>query len=221
VSDLAEARDLMVERQLARRGISDPRVLSAARVVPRHAFLRSGLAGCAYDDHPLPIGSGQTISQPFVVARMAEAAELSPDDRVLEVGTGSGYAAALLSWLVDRVYTIERHAELGEGARRVLQEQGYGNIEVRIGDGTLGWPEAAPFDAILVAAGGPFVPAALKRQLKKGGRLVMPVGGQNAVQKLVKLVRRGPDVFDEADLGGVMFVPLVGAQGWPVSQDLS
>lgn len=196
-----------------RRGIADPRVLAAARLVPRERFLPANLAEFAYDDGPLPIGEGQTISQPYVVAVMAEAARIEATDRVLEVGSGSGYAAALLGALASEVHGVERHQTLAAEAERRLAELAP-NVRVHVGDGTLGWPEAAPFDAILVAAGGPELPDALKRQLQVGGRLVMPVGARDGGQRLVRLTRTQPDGFTEDDLGRVTFVPLIGRQGW-------
>jgi protein-L-isoaspartate(D-aspartate) O-methyltransferase len=158
MTDLSHARDRMVEIQIAGRGVRDRGVLEAMRAVPRGAFVESGFEEFAYEDGALPIGENQTISQPYIVALMIEAAEIKPGERVLEVGAGSGYAAAVMSRIADRVYTIERHASLGESARERFRKLCYENIELRIGDGTLGWPEAAPFDAILVAAGGPEVP---------------------------------------------------------------
>src|SRR5215210_7059054 len=160
--DLTRARARMVEVQIARRGVRDRSVLDAMRHVPREAFVEPGFEEFAYEDGPLPIGEGQTISQPYVVALMIEAAEVRPGDHVLEVGAGSGYAAAVMSQIADRVYAIERYPPLGEAARRRFDRLGYDNIDLRVGDGTKGWPEAAPFDAILVAAGGPDVPRALK-----------------------------------------------------------
>jgi protein-L-isoaspartate(D-aspartate) O-methyltransferase len=180
----------MVEGQLAARGIRDARVLAAMARVPRHDFVPEGLAEFAYDDTPLPIESGQTISQPYIVALMIEAAAVGPDDRVLDVGTGSGYAAAALSLLAREVWSIERQAVLCETAAARLARLGYDNVHVRCGDGTRGWPEAAPFDAILVAAGGPSVPETLKRQLAVGGRLVVPVGREKTWQRLVKVTHR-------------------------------
>lgn len=212
--ELSRARDRMVEIQLGRRGIRDRYVLDTMRRVPREAFVESGFEEFAYEDGPLPIGEDQTISQPYIVALMIEAAEVKPGDRVLEVGAGSGYAAAVLSQIADAVYAIERHPSLAERARERLSKLGYDNIELRVGDGTAGWPEAAPFDAILVAAGGPSVPPALKQQLAIGGRLVIPVGGVKREQKLLKITRRGATEFAEEDLGGVMFVPLIGEHGW-------
>src|SRR5690606_5920235 len=179
----------------------------------REAFVPQGMEGLAYEDSPLPIGAGQTISQPYVVALMIAGARLRPGDRVLEIGTGSGYAAAVMSRIAAQIYTIERHDELRRQAEARLRQLGYGNIETRTGDGTGGWPEAAPFDAILAAAGGPAVPETLKAQLAEGGRLVMPVGMSPREQRLLKLTRSGNDRFDEEDLGGVRFVPLIGEPG--------
>ena len=211
--DFAEARDRMVEA-IARRGVTDPRVLAAMRATPRELFVDPEHRSDAYDDRPLRIGERQTISQPFVVAWMTDAARMKPGDRVLEIGTGSGYAAAVISRVATRVYTVERHASLGQAARRRFAEIGLDNIETRIGDGTLGWPEAAPFDAILVAAGGPEFPDALRRQLAPDGRLVMPVGSEERRQTLSRLTRRGADEDRIDDLGPVAFVPLIGEQGW-------
>jgi len=199
-------------RLLGRRGIADREVLRAIGEVPREAFLPPELEEFAYQDSPLPIEEGQTISQPYVVAMMAEAARIRPTERVLEVGTGSGYAAAVMSRLAGEVYTIERHKSLAELAGERLREGGYANVVVRHGDGTVGWPEAAPFDAILVAAGGPDVPRALLDQLAPGGRIVMPVG-EIGDQTLVRVERVG-DRFQVSDLGGVRFVPLIGEEGW-------
>ena len=206
-------RERMVERQLARRGIRDRRVLAAMDAVPREEFVPEHLRDLAYEDGPLPIGHGQTISQPFIVAHMLQAAALGPADRVLDVGTGSGYAAAVASRLAAQVCTIERYPSLAAQARGVFDRLGYDNIISRIGDGTLGWPEAAPFDAILVAAGGPEVPPAFARQLTVGGRLVMPVGPVSR-QELIRVVRTGEASYDEESLGPVAFVPLVGEHGW-------
>jgi protein-L-isoaspartate(D-aspartate) O-methyltransferase len=214
MTDAERARERMVELHLARRGIRDARVLAAMRTVPRERFVAPGYAGVAYEDGPLPIGEGQTISQPYVVALMVAAAALGPGDRVLEVGAGSGYAAALMAQIAARVFAIERHESLAEGAARRCAALGYGNVEIRVGDGTLGWPEEAPFDAVLVAAGAPEPPRALKQQLKVGGRLVIPVGGGGLGQALQKLTRTGEDAWDRDDLGGVRFVPLIGEQGW-------
>src|SRR6266705_1116867 len=180
--DLSRARDRMVDVQIAARGVRDRYVLEAMRRVPRDAFVEPGFEEFAYEDGALPIADGQTISQPYIVALMIEAAEVKPGDHVLEVGAGSGYAAAVMSQIANRVYTIERHPSLGKSARQRFSELGYDNIDLRVGDGTRGWPEAAPFDAILVAAGGPDVPAALKDQLAIGGRLVIPVGEEARYQ---------------------------------------
>jgi len=212
--DLDHARHRMVDVHVARRGVRDERVLEAMRTVPRENFVETGFEEFAYEDAPLPIAEGQTISQPFIVARMIEAAELEPADRVLEVGTGSGYAAAIMSLLVDKVFSIERHDKLAETARRRMEAGGYTNVEIRTGDGTRGWPEAAPFDAILVAAGGPRIPEALKQQLDIGGRLIIPVGDRPGSQRLMRITRTSGGKFDQEDLGGVMFVPLIGEQGW-------
>src|SRR3954452_3296390 len=212
--DLTQARERMVEKQIARRGVRDRNILDAMRRVPREAFVAPGLEEFAYEDGPLPIGEGQSISQPYIVALMIEAAEVRPGDRVLEVGAGSGYAAAVMSQIADRVYAIERIPSLGEAARCRFERLGYDNIELRVGDGTTGWPETAPFDAILVAAGGPDVPPALKEQLAIGGRLVIPVGEDLHDQTLLKITRTSETAFEGEDLGTVRFVPLIGEQGW-------
>ncbi|MBP2301006.1 protein-L-isoaspartate(D-aspartate) O-methyltransferase [Azospirillum picis] len=225
MANVNQLRQRMVDTQIARRGIRSDAVLKAMRAVPRDRFVRSDMAEFAYDDAPLPIGEEQTISQPSIVATMIEAAEVTPGNRVLEVGAGSGYAAAVLAHIVaasggresgsdaGHVFAVERHATLAQSAQRRLQELGYGNVTVRTGDGTEGWPDQAPFDAILVSAGGPDVPRALMEQLAIGGRLVMPVGARRD-QTLVKLVRRGDDDFDREERERVSFVPLIGAQGW-------
>jgi protein-L-isoaspartate(D-aspartate) O-methyltransferase len=214
VPDFRRARERMVDIQIARRGVRDARVLEAMRLIPREEFVDPGFEEFAYDDGPLPIGANQTISQPYMVALMIEAAELKPTDRVLEVGVGSGYAAAVMSRIAARVYGIERHASLVEEAKRRLTRLWYDNVELRVGDGTRGWPDAAPFDAILVAASGPEVPQALKEQLAIGGRLIIPVGQQQFNQTLRKITRQTETGYDEEDLGGVTFVPLIGEQGW-------
>ena len=205
----------MVDLQLAARGISDPRVLDAFRQVPREDFLPPGLGEFAYKDAPLPIGDGQTISQPYIVALTIEALALSGNERVLEIGTGSGYAAAVLSRLARQVFTIERLEPLATVARERLSRLGYRNVEVLEGDGTLGWPAHAPYDAIAVAAGGPEVPRALKEQLAMGGRLVIPVGIDESSQVLVRVTREGVSDYREEPLTEVRFVPLIGQQGWP------
>ncbi|GAC1333496.1 MAG: hypothetical protein NVSMB26_14720 [Beijerinckiaceae bacterium] len=204
----------MVEHQIVRRGVKDPLVLEAMARLPREAFVLPGWEEEAYEDQPLPIAENQTISQPYIVAFMVEAAELRPGDRALEIGTGSGYAAAILGTIAARVYTIERHPGLAETARRRLRKFGLDNIECRVGDGTSGWPEAQPFDAILVTAGGPLVPSTLTRQLAIGGRLIIPVGESRHHQRLLKITRDGPADFREEILADVAFVPLIGGQGW-------
>jgi protein-L-isoaspartate(D-aspartate) O-methyltransferase len=212
--DFDYSRRIMVQRHLAGRGIADSRVLEAMRDVPRELFVAPGQEEFAYEDSPLGIGEGQTISQPYIVARMIEAAEIEAGHRVLEVGTGSGYAAAVISLLAQQVLTIERHRALGELAKNRLGAKDYRNVEVLIGDGSGGWPEKAPFDAIIVAAGGPAVPMALQEQLEIGGRLVMPVGQQSDTQRLVRVTRVSASRYEEEDLGSVLFVPLIGAHGW-------
>jgi protein-L-isoaspartate(D-aspartate) O-methyltransferase len=214
VPHINHPREQMVETQIAGRGVRDSRVLDAIRLVPREEFVDPGYEEFAYEDGPLPIGAGQTISQPYIVALMIEAAELKPTDRVLEVGTGSGYAAAVMSRIAARVYGIERHEMLVAAAEQRLQRLGYENVELRVGDGTCGWPEVAPFDAILVAASGPEVPRALKEQLALNGRLIIPVGLHQFQQTLRKLTRLGQTQWEEIDLGAVAFVPLIGEQGW-------
>ena len=209
----ARDRAIMVTRHLAARGIGDPLVLAAMGAVPREAFVPEHLADFAYEDSALPIEAGQTISQPYIVARMIELLELKPTDKVLEVGAGSGYAAAVLSRIASKVYAIERHEVLADQARARIKRLGYTNAEIIHADGTMGWPDQAPFDAILVSAGGPKVPEALKLQLTIGGRLVIPVG-RGAHQTLLLVRRIDDDEFEEEDHGAVTFVPLIGAEGW-------
>jgi protein-L-isoaspartate(D-aspartate) O-methyltransferase len=213
--DFVGMRETMVQTQIAARGVRDPMVLNAMRTVPREAFVPERLRPFAYEDGPLPIGEEQTISQPYIVAAMTEAAQPKPGDRVLEIGTGSGYGAAVLARIAAEVYTVERIASLAESSRRRLGELGYRNVHVLLGDGTLGWPEHAPYDAIVVTAGGPKVPRALLDQLAVGGRLVMPVGLECRFQRLVRVVRRGADDYDYEELEAVAFVRLIGAEGWP------
>jgi len=217
--DLTHARELMVDRQIRGRGVNDDFVLEAMREVPREIFVPEGLQEFAYEDSPLPIEAGQTISQPYIVGLMIQAAAIRPGDRVLEIGAGSGYAAAVMSRIADQVFAVERHDALTDLARKRLQRLGYDNVELRTGDGTRGWPEAGPFDAILAAAGGPAIPQALKDQLDLGGRLVMPVGESQAEQRLVKVTRISASHFEEEDLGGVRFVPLIGEHGWSEATD--
>jgi protein-L-isoaspartate(D-aspartate) O-methyltransferase len=214
VETFAEKRRRMVEEQIAARGVVDRTVLDAMLAVPRQMFVPSSAAEFAYDDTPLPIEEGQTISQPYVVALMAAALKLTSRDRVLEIGAGSGYAAAVLSRIAAEVYAIERHAVLAELASRRMKDLGFDNVDVRHGDGTLGWPEHAPYDAILVSAGGPSVPDALRTQLAVGGRLVIPVGTTPRAQELVRVTRIGQNEYRQEELGAVQFVPLIGAQGW-------
>jgi protein-L-isoaspartate(D-aspartate) O-methyltransferase len=212
--DFPSARERMVDMQIARRGVRDARVLSAMRSVPREEFVLPGYQEFAYEDTPLSIGAGQTISQPYIVGLMLEAAELQTGDRVLEVGAGCGYAAAVMSRMVAEVYAIERIAALAHAARQRLERLGFHKVTLRCGDGTEGWSEHAPFDAIIVAAGGPEAPAALKQQLAIGGRLVIPVGNEERRQTLLKIVRHGEHDFEQQTLGEVLFVPLIGAHGW-------
>jgi len=211
-TDYEKERVHMVESQLARRGIKDKRVLEAMRQVPRHLFVPKDTRSLAYCDGPLPIGHGQTISQPYIVALMTELLELTGQEKVLELGTGSGYQAAILSRLVRQVYSVERHAALAQQAEKVLAQLGYDNIVVRVGDGTLGWPEHSPYEAIIVTAAAPDVPRPLTDQLADGGRLVAPVGSQWS-QVLVKVRRQG-DLLIRERLTAVAFVPLVGKYGW-------
>jgi protein-L-isoaspartate(D-aspartate) O-methyltransferase len=217
--DFGQARQQMVERQIVGRGLHDPVVLAAMKRVPREAFVPENLRNAAYDDGPLPIGEGQTISQPYIVALMAEAAGVDKHDRVLEIGTGFGYAAAVLGEMAAHVDTIERHAPLAESARETLERLHYRNVSVHVGDGTLGWPQAAPYDVILASAGGPDVPVSWREQLAIGGRLVMPVGMSRRRQYLIRIVRRGEDEYEEEKFGAVQFVPLIGEQGWHDTDD--
>ena len=204
-----QLRHTMVERQLVSRGIADRRVLDALRKVPRHLFVPEEFRRLAYEDHPLPIGLEQTISQPYIVALMTELARVANDHTVLEIGTGSGYQAAVLSVLAKRVYTIEYLAPLGEAGRKRLAELGYNNVEVKIGDGYQGWPERQPFDAILVTAASEEVPQALIEQLKPGGRLVIPVGRQADTQMLQVLEKDSGGKITRRNTIPVRFVPLV------------
>ena len=215
--DPESLRMAMVEHQIAGRGITDRRVLDAMGKVPREKFVAPGYEAFAYEDRPLPIAGGQTVSQPYVVALMAQAAHIGPEDRLLEVGAGSGYAAAVLARLGRSVHGIERIPELADAARSNLAAAGVHGVDIRQGDGSLGLPEFAPYDAILVAAFGPRIPPALKEQLAPGGRLVMPVGSGFGGQSLIRL-HRTETGFEKEDLGPVTFVPLVGRQAWPGSE---
>lgn len=216
VATMAWRRKEMVEKQLRARGIRDERLLQAFLEVPRERFVERSRHDFAYDDTPLPIEEGQTISQPYIVAVMLEAARLGPDARVLEVGAGSGYATALISRMAKDAYGIEWHRALAGLAARRMKDLGFANAHIREGDGTLGWPDAAPFDAIVVSAGGPEVPKTLLAQLALGGRLVVPVGKVPRSQELVLVVRTGEHAYDQSSLGPVHFVPLVGSEGWAI-----
>lgn len=202
-------RERMVQEQIADRDVSDPAVLRAMRTVPRHLFVPEPSRSGAYDDRPLSIGHGQTISQPYIVALMTQMLEVHSSDRVLEIGTGSGYQAAVLAGLAGEVYTVELLPELGRRAENVLRELGCTNVHCRIGDGYQGWPEAGPFDAILVTAAAPGIPPRLVEQLKPGGVLVMPLGGQDEVQELIRVEKRPDGSVTSAALIPVRFVPLV------------
>lgn len=215
---LREARQSFLDT-LVRKGIRDQRVLEAMKAVPREAFVGPDQAEFAYDDCPLQIEEGQTISQPYIVALMTEAMQLTPEDTVLEIGTGSGYAAAVLSRIVKKVYTVERHRLLANLAEERLAMLGYNNVTVLCGDGSLGWPEHSPFDAIVVTAGAPSVPQSLVRQLAIGGRLVIPAGANHYQQQLLRLTRTGEDETETENLGDVRFVPLIGKQGWRDTED--
>jgi len=212
--DFATEREEMVERQLRRRGITDPNILDAFRAVPRQAFVSQEYAHLAYGDHPLPIEANQTISQPYIVGLMIEAAEIKPGDAVLEVGAGSGYAAAVISRIAARVVAIERQHELVEVARERLRRLGYANVEIVEGDGTKGWRDGAPYDAILAAASGSHVPESLLAQLAPRGRLVIPLGEPGGAQDLVKVTRQDDGILKQENLGAVRFVPLIGEEGW-------
>jgi len=213
IGDLHRLRVRMVDEQIRGRGINDQRVIDAMLEVPRHLFVEDSLRARAYVDSPLPIREGQTISQPYIVALMTEALELTGDERVLEIGTGSGYQLAILAELAREVYSVERFPSLAAQAEKLLTQMGYKNVFIRTGDGTLGWREKAPFDAIIVTAAAPDVPNSLKEQLADGGRLVIPVGGEYT-QDLVKVVKVGYNRFHTESLCPVRFVKLVGREGW-------
>ncbi len=210
--DFALARRKMVQEQLVARRIKDERILNAMTKVSRHLFVEEGLWHQAYGDFPLPIGQRQTISQPYLVALMTEALHIKGDEKVLEVGTGSGYQAAILAELTKQVFSIERISSMASKARKILDELGYANVLIRVSDGTYGWADEAPFDAIIVTAGAPEIPQTLVNQLKVGGRLVIPVGDEHA-QILLKVVKEEKG-YKEEDLGGVRFVKLIGEHGW-------
>jgi protein-L-isoaspartate(D-aspartate) O-methyltransferase len=204
----------MIERHLKGRGITEEPILDAFREVPREKFISDEFAHLAYGDHPLPIEAGQTISQPYIVALMIQAADIAPGDKVLEVGAGSGYAAAVISRIATQVIGVERQPELVEVARERIRRLGYMNVQILEGDGTKGWPQEAPFNAILAAASGSHVPQPLIDQLAPGGRIVMPVGDPGWVQHLVKVTKGRDGRLQQSDLGGVRFVPLIGEEGW-------
>jgi protein-L-isoaspartate(D-aspartate) O-methyltransferase len=208
-------RARMVETQIKARSIADPRVLKAMETIPRHLFIDEGLIDQAYSDNPLPIGEKQTISQPYIVALMTQALELKGKERILEIGTGSGYQTAILAHLADRVFSIERIAALATRARKILDQLNYYNVAIRVGDGSYGWREEAPFDAIITTAAAPKIPQYLVEQLVVGGRLIVPVGSRN-VQTLYKLTRLTEDLsqINKEDLGGCRFVSLIGESGW-------
>ena len=214
MTDFSREREAMVERQLKRRGITEQHILDAFLEVPREAFIAGNNVHLAYGDHPLPIEAGQTISQPYIVALMIQAAGIKPADRVLEVGAGSGYAAAVISRIAGKVIGIERQHQLVEVARERLQRLGYDNVEIVEGDGTKGWRDGAPYDAILAAASGSHVPRPLVEQLAPGGRIVMPVGDPGWVQQLVKVTKQEDGILKQENLGAVRFVPLIGEEGW-------
>ncbi|MCK5914062.1 MAG: protein-L-isoaspartate(D-aspartate) O-methyltransferase [Desulfuromusa sp.] len=211
--DYSIARRRMVEQQIAARGIVDQRVLEVMSSVPRHLFVETGLQSHAYGDASLPIGEKQTISQPYMVASMTAALELQGDERILEIGTGSGYQTAVLFRLVKRVYSVERIAVLAGRARKILDQLQMSNINIKIGDGSVGWKDQAPFDGILVAAGSPDVPTEYLEQLEVGGKLVLPVGDQEQ-QVLIRIILQADGSFKREQLMGCRFVPLIGEQGW-------
>jgi len=211
--DYTVARRRMVQQQIVARGVTDLRLIDAMNRVPRHFFVDEGLRGHAYADASLPIGHKQTISQPYMVAAMSAALELQGQERVLEIGTGSGYQTAILATLAKRVYSVERIAVLAARARKVLDQLQLSNVNIKIADGTLGWKDQAPFDAILVAAGAPDVPQEYLNQLSVGGKLVLPVGGYNQ-QSLIRISRLDENQFQREELMGCRFVPLIGEAGW-------
>ena len=215
MTDFAAEREAMIERQIKGRGITDTTILDAFRAVPREAFVGANYAHLAYGDHPLPIDAGQTISQPYIVALMIEAAQIGPGDSVLEVGAGSGYAAAVMSRIAAQVVGIERQSDLVSITAERLRRLGFDNVRIVEGDGTRGWARGAPYDAILAAASGSHVPDSLVGQLKTGGRLVMPIGDPGGPQHLVRIVKQADRSLARSNLGAVRFVPLIGEEGWP------
>jgi protein-L-isoaspartate(D-aspartate) O-methyltransferase len=212
-TDYRILRDLMVEEQLIPRGISDKRVIAAFRKVPRHEFVGRDLIQNAYNDYPLPIGEMQTISQPYMAALMTESLALKGSEKVLEIGTGSGYQAAILAELVRDVYSVERFKGLADLSSAVLKKLGYGNVHIKAGDGTLGWEEFAPYDGIIVTAAAPGIPESLLKQLKDGGRLLIPVGQDGFGQTLMAVEKDGKNIRTR-ELCACMFVPLIGKEGW-------
>ena len=215
MSEFETLRERMVERHIAGRGIDNPTLIAAFRSVPREAFVPVGFESAAYADAPLPIGSGQTISQPYIVALTIDSAEIEPNDKVLEIGAGSGYAAAIIGQVAEKVIAVERHGDLARLASARIAKLGYDNVRIVQGDGTRGFPQEAPFDAIVAAASGSHVPQVLLDQLKPGGRIVMPIGEPGAIQQLVKVTKHLDGSFEQEDLGAVRFVPLIGAHAFP------
>lgn len=212
INDLAGTRDRMVRTQMEKRGIQDRRVLEAFRKVPRHLFIPEGIRNRAYEDSPLPVGRGQTISQPYTVARMTELLELTGAEIVLEIGTGSGYQSAILAELAEWVYSVERMRDLAMQARKILDELKYYNVAVKVGDGTMGWREQAPYDRVIVTAGSPEIPRPLVEQLKDGGRIVIPVGDAHTQNMIVGVKKGGK--LETKDMGAYRFVELIGEHGW-------
>ena len=214
--DFEDMRRRMVEEQLAGRGISDKKILDAFGKVPRHLFVPDEYRAAAYADYPLPTGSGQTISQPYMVALMTERLALSGGERVLEVGTGSGYQAAILAEIAAEVYSIERFEALAAESKKILESLGYNNFKVKAGDGTLGWEENSPYDGIIVTAGAPGIPESLVKQLKSGGRLVIPIGG--SFGQVLTIVEKEGQLLKKSEVCGCVFVPLIGKEGWTNSR---
>lgn len=211
--EFTSKRQRMIETQLLPRGIKDPRLIAAMNKVPRHLFLDEALWREAYEDHPVPIGEKQTISQPFIVAIMTEALKLSGTEKILEIGTGSGYQAAVLAELAEQVYSIERLPSIAKRARRILDELKYANIVITIGDGTLGWKEHSPYDGIIVTAASPYPPKILLEQLRVGGRLIIPIGDE-FTQDLTLYIKNSDEDYSKESYGGCRFVKLIGEQGW-------